>query len=372
MTDKITVAHIAPIFSTVPPIGYGGVERVVDELSYTQLLSGAVSPIVFASSDSSCAAPHFGLLSSLRSQPDKNLDEEYKLIESHYRWAYGYLDAHSVDIIHLHGPWGVRWLPSQPSRPVVLSIYADTSQPDVQEELSRVPIYVNIVANSERTRAKAPQIDWSAVILEGIMPHLYPFSARKEDYVCFIGDLTPDKGIETAILAARSAGIAIHVVGRRHIKDVSERDMAKYDSYFASSVAPYIDNKTVIYHGELGDERLEILSRATALLAPIEWEEPFGRILAESMACGTPVIAFDKGAAQEVIAEGVSGFVVTDVTQMVGLIPQCRNLDPVNCRHYVENKLNMARVANEYGELYRRLVRDNPHSDYAQDRGDRR
>jgi glycosyltransferase involved in cell wall biosynthesis len=353
----LTVAHVAPVFATVPPAGYGGLERVVEELSVTQAETGEVLACVVASSDSRPTRPLVGHLPSIRSLPHPlSLEATHEHLTRHYRTALSALADTAVDVIHLHGPWGLEHLRFPTPWPVVASVYADTGDPAVAAKLARWMDQVYLVANSRSTWAKAPQLTWAATILEGIRLERYPFVAGKDPYCCFVGELAPEKGCDIAISVARRAGVPLKIVGRRRTLDVDQSVARRQQQFFAARIRPFLDGRRVEYLGELGDERLEVMARASCLLAPIRWQEPFGRAMAEAMACGTPVIAFGRGAAPEVVSHGYTGYLVRSRGEMVAALATLDAIRPETCRAHVAATLNMERTAREYLRLYRRVA----------------
>ena len=356
----VKVAHVAPIFSTVPPQGYGGVERVIEELTATQVSipDGDLDVVVVASSDSRPSAPTVGRHESIRGRmPPPTLDETFDELRRHYLWAYEVADELGVDIVHLHGPWGLEYRPETETvgRPVVVSIYDDTRRPDVTDPLLSVSAPFHLVANSESQRAKAPFVPWYDVVLEGIVPARYPFQKVKGDYCCFVGELVHDKGLDIAIDVAAAAGVPLKVIGRPKMLDVPQALVDEQQAYLDRVLRPRL-GRSVEYLGELGEERLAVLGGAMALLAPARAEEPFGRVSAEAMACGTPVISFAYGSTPEIVDHGVSGFSVTTADEMVEALRRAPTLDPGACRAHVERVLDMDRVAHSYGRIYRSLV----------------
>jgi glycosyltransferase involved in cell wall biosynthesis len=348
---RLRVAHVAPVITTIPPGGHGSIERVIEELHAFQLRDGRVESVVYASSDSTLTRGLRGRVPSLRSMDERPPEELVRRLErEHYRWACA--DAQDVDVLHAHGVWVLDHCAGA-TAPIVLSVYTDTSRPEVQAELAGAGGRVHLVANSASTRSKFPAAPWFATVLEGVAPERYPFRAAKEDFFVFLGDLRPKKGCHIAIRVARELGAALKIIGRRRIAEVPERARA-YDAYFEEQVAPYL-GRDIEYLGELGEQRLGYLAAARALLAPICWDEPFGRVFAEALACGTPVVTFRRGAAGEVVAPG-TGFVVDTVEQMVRAAARVDTISPAACLRHALGRLNVSRVAAQYLDIYERVV----------------
>jgi len=196
---------------------------------------------------------------------------------------------------------------------------------------------------------------WYDTVLEGVAADNYPYCANKTEDLVFVGELVPHKGVHLAIQAAQRLGRNLKIIGRSRVLDVPEEARKNQAEYLDTQVLPYIDGIRISYLGELGNERLEHVRRAKAVLCPIQWEEPFGRIMAESMACGTPVIAMNRGAVPEVIADGKSGFIVHDLDELIEAVKSVHVLNPADCREHVETRLSMKRVADHYIKMYEQI-----------------
>jgi len=347
----VRVAHVAPVITTIPPAGHGSIERVVEELHAYQVREGRLESFVYASSDSRLPTGLRARVPSLRSLGEPPPVEVGRRLEAeHYRWACA--DASDVDVLHAHGVWILDHGPAA-EVPIVLTVYTDTSQEEVQAALADAPAGVRLVANSRSTRAKFPAAPWFATVLEGVLPERYPFRPVKEDHFVFVGDLRPKKGCHLAVRVALELGARLKIIGRRLIAEVPERAEA-YEAYFRDEIAPHLGPR-IEYLGELGEERLAHVAAARALLAPIGWDEPFGRIFAEAMACGTPVVTFRRGAAEEVVPPE-AGFVVDTLDEMVRAAACAGSIAPVACRRHVVRHLNVSRVAAEYADVYQRVT----------------
>lgn len=356
------VAHIAPIFATVPPAGYGGVERVIEELTAVQTdACDGVDVIVLASADSRPTAPSAGRYASIRSRPSwMGLGTVFEEMRRHYLWAFEEASRRGADIVHLHGPWGLEYGPAGRELPAVASIYDDTSRPDVSEPLLTTPEGVYLVANSESNRKKAPQVPWFSTVLEGVIVDRYPMVQERGGCCCFVGELIPDKGLDIAVAAARTAEVPLKVIGRPRVLDLPAEVVDEQQRYLERVLYPHVDGPWVEYLGELGEDRLPVIAAARALLAPARIEEPFGRVMAEAMACGTPVITFSRGSAPEIIEHGVSGFAVDTEAEMAAALRQASSLAPEACRAHARRVLNMDRVGSAYADLYRAVLNAGP------------
>lgn len=350
MTSHFRVAHVAPIYSPIPPRGYGGIERVIDELLEAQQRIGMVNLRLYAPSDSRASVETRSVIPSCRSLARRiPLAEVANIQRRHYSFALR--DAQDCDIIHAHGTWVLPYA-RLTNKPIVLTVYTDTSDPLVQEELRNVPAHVILVANSRRTQEKLPGAPWRAVVLEGVLPERYPYTSQKGTGLVFVGEMVPKKGPHLAIQVAKTLGLPLTLIGYRMSQAQPERVVRAREEYWQTEIAPYLDNSQVRSLGEMGEERLEYVKHAAAVLCPIQWEEPFGRVMAEAMACGTPVVAFRRGAAEEVIRHGVTGFVVDTLDEMINAVHQIRKICPEACREHVKQHLHMERVAPDYLAIY--------------------
>lgn len=347
------IAHIAPIYAQVPPHGYGGVERVVDEMIQSQMHFDAPLLCLYASNDSQTSVELRSVISSCRSLVKAPTSKEFEELEyRHYTFACKTSD--DCHVLHAHGTWILPYA-HLTRKPVLVSVYTDTSLSAVQSLLRTKQDNIFLVANSQRTRDKFPEAGWYATVLEGVILEKYPYCEEKGGDLVFVGELTSRKGCHLAIQVALILGMRLKIIGRKKVLDVTVKETKDQEAYLSTSIEPYVDGKQIQYLGEMGEERLEHIKRAYAVLCPIQWEEPFGRIMAESMACGTPVVAMNRGAALEVVNDGTSGFIVEDLASMVQAVREVRHLKPFECREHVYRHLNMERVAQEYFALYSRL-----------------
>jgi glycosyltransferase involved in cell wall biosynthesis len=200
---------------------------------------------------------------------------------------------------------------------------------------------------------KSPELDYIATVHHGIDVAQFPFCGADGQYLLFFGRIHPEKGVREAIDVAKRVGIKLVIAGI-----IQDHD------YYTTQVEPYIDGTTVEYLGSVGPgQRAEVLGHALALLHLISFDEPFGLSLIESMACGTPVIAFDRGSMPEIIRDGATGFIVEDIDGAVNAVAAISTIDRSTCRSDVEKRFSSARMARDYVRVYRKILNGEAHDD---------
>ncbi|HET9732382.1 MAG TPA: glycosyltransferase [Acidimicrobiales bacterium] len=339
--EKLRVGLIAPPWVPVPPPSYGGTEAVIDNLA-RGLVAAGHDVVLFTTGDSTCPVPRRW------AYPDAlgtglSVEAELHHVEVAYKSLVG-----EVDVIHDHtlfGPW--RHLLEPCATPVVATHHGPFTDEMVRlyEPVARG---LPLVAISAAQAASAPTVAVAAVILHGIDTSGFPLGAGDGGYVAFLGRMNPDKGPHRAIAAARAAGVPIRLAAK--MWEPAEQ------AFFAAEVAPLLGSDAT-YVGELGGRaKLDFLAGASALLNPIGWPEPFGLVMIEAMATGTPVISFPAGAAPEIVRDGINGALCEDVEAMSEAIPSVATLDRSRCRASVEERFSVARMVEDHVDLYRRAI----------------
>ena len=337
------IGLIAPPFIEVPPKRYGGTELFIANLA-RELHARGHDITVYANGDSQLPCrvkwryehAEWPLTDPLRSQL-KNTD--------HAAWAIHDAATAGVDVIHLNDAAGVPYTLFT-HQPVVHTIH-HPHEPALSELYQRYQqIHYVAIADWLAQHESMPRLH---VVPHGIPLADYVFSDQKDDYVAFLGRMAPCKGPHLAIEAARLAGIPIKIAGE--IQPV-------FSDYWTSQVLPKIDGRQVEYLGE-ADRALknELLARARWLLFPIQWEEPFGLVMIEAMACGTPVLALRGGAVHEVVRHGVNGWICSDVSDMATRMAT-PGLPASTCREYVESHFSVATMVDHYLAVYECALRD--------------
>lgn len=335
------IAIIAPVWFSVPPTGYGGTEWIVSLLA-DGLADAGEDVTLFASGDSRTKAK----LSSVYPEAPSHLIGR-SLPELHHALAC-YERADEFDVINEHsGPPGAA-LGGAVSTPVVHTLHGplDGEAGPIYEQIARVAPQVGYISISLNQRKPKPDLPWIANVPNALDLSLYPCKPHRGDYLLFLGRMSPDKGAHRAVATAMETGIPLKIAGKR--RETKERQ------YFEEYVEPHLGNG-IEYLGEVTHgEKVELLQNARATLFPIEWEEPFGLVMIESMACGTPVIATRWGAVPEVLEEDSrGGIVVDDYREMAAKIEEADEIDPLECRAYVEERFSRGRMVQGYLDAYR-------------------
>ena len=341
------IAQIAPLAESVPPKLYGGTERVVAWL-VDQLVDLGHEVTLFASGDSRTRAklqkvcPRALRLGRPRTDPMAALAA---LLEAVSRKATDF------DVIHVHIDWMHLPLLSRLDVPFLTTVHGRLDLPFLPELIRLFPD-APFVSISDNQRLPLAEAKWLGTVYHGLPAELLKPSYQRGDYLAFLGRLTPDKGPETAIRIARAAGMPLQIAAKL---PRAER------GYFKERLEPQIDGRQIRLIGEVNDEaKQRFLAGAAALLFPIDWPEPFGLVMIEAMACGTPVIAYQSGSVPEVVDDGVTGFVVDGEQQAVASIPRLNGLNRREVRAQFERRFTAQRMAQDYVAHYGALFDARP------------
>jgi glycosyltransferase involved in cell wall biosynthesis len=341
------ILQIAPLWESVPPAMYGGTEAVVHLLTEELVRLGHDVTL--------CAAGDSKTSAHLRSCYPRSLRTAHDLEDRlPYVWRHAVFsleEAGDYDIVHNHAGEEVMVLePLVPGAPMLTTTHCNIP-PDRAFIWQSYRGYFNTISHAQtRTVGPFPCARFAGVAYNGIDVESFPFQREKEDFLLFLGRLSPEKGVPTAIEVARRAGKRLLIAGK-----VDDYDRA----YFESKVAPLLDERTAVYLGEADAVmKRNLYKRASALLMPIVWDEPFGLVMAEAQACGTPVIAFDRGAASEVVCDGESGFLVNTADEMLEALGHVHEINPERCRAWVSAKFDGPAMAARYLEMYEDIVKN--------------
>jgi glycosyltransferase involved in cell wall biosynthesis len=338
------IAQVAPLFESVPPHGYGGTERVVSYLT-EELVRQGHQVTLFASGDSVTQARLVQACAHSLRLDSKCVDQlapHMVLLEQVFRQASAF-DLIHFHIDHLHFPLAVR----QPI-PTVTTLHGRLDLPDL------VPLYqmfpsIPVVSISDAQRAPLPSVHWLGTVYHGLPEDLYTFRATPGTYLAFLGRIAPEKGVEQAIAIAQQVGMPLKIAAK---VDRADRE------YYQEVVQPLLHKSALVeYLGEVGGATKDaFLGEAAALLFPIDWPEPFGLVMIEAMACGTPVIAYPRGSVPEVLEDGVTGWIVEGLEEAVQAVERVPLLSRARCRQVFEERFAASRMVQDYVKLYRQLL----------------
>ncbi len=336
------IAQVAPLTEAIPPKLYGGTERVVSWLT-EELIALGHDVTLFASGDSVTSArleavwPRALRLDGAVRDPNAL---HMMMLERVYQ------RASEFDFVHFHLDYYPFSLFARQATPFVTTLHGRLDLPEHQpvfDTFSSIPV----VSISNAQRRPLPQAHWVRTIHHGLPVQLLAPRPVKPSYFAFLGRIAPEKGVDRAIHISRHCGVALRIAAK---VDRVDQD------YFDEQIAPMIKSGNVEYVGEIADkQKSEFLSGAIALLVPIDWPEPFGLVMIEAMACGTPVIAFNRGSVPEVVDEGLTGFIVEDINGAIGAVDRLGHLSRDKIRRRFEERFTARRMAQDYLGVYRSL-----------------
>jgi glycosyltransferase involved in cell wall biosynthesis len=337
------IAQIAPLTESVPPRTYGGTERVVSYLT-EELVAMGHEVTLFASGDSVTSADLKAVWPcALRF--DKTLRDGMApttlMLEKIYQ------HAHEFDILHCHlDYWPFSLLSRQPT-PYVTTLHGRLDLPEIMPVFDCFPD-APLVSISDAQRRPLPQGNFVGTVYHGLPPNLLTPQPVEREYLAFLGRICPEKSPDRAIRIARAAGMKLKIAAKIDRVDIH---------YFETMIRPMIDGDQIELIGEIGDaEKPAFLSGAKALLLPIDWPEPFGLVMIEAMACGTPTIAFPAGSVPEVIDHGVTGFIVHNEEEAAAAVLRLDEVSPKAIRERFERRFTARRMAEDYVALYRGMA----------------
>jgi glycosyltransferase involved in cell wall biosynthesis len=354
------IAMVAPPWFTVPPRGYGGVENVCADLVDGLVDRGHEVTLIGAGVPGTRAGR---FVATYAAPPSVRLGEPLPEV-LHSASVARILDGLDVDLVHDHtlaGPLQARGR----RVPTVVTMHGPVAG-EAWEYYRQLGDTIDLVAISRAQRRAAPDLPWLGTVHNAVGVETFPFRADKDEMLLFLGRLHPDKGVHLAIDAARSVGLPIVVAGK--CSEPLEKE------YFRTHVVPRLAPDVTIFGTADAVAKRELLSRAAALVFPILWDEPFGMVMIEAMACGTPVVALRRGSVPEVIVDGVTGIVCDEPAELPTAIAAARRLSPADCRKHVQSRFDAETMVAGYEALYRRALLGRPptHLDEARVPGPRR
>jgi glycosyltransferase involved in cell wall biosynthesis len=337
------IAQLAPLAESVPPKLYGGTERVVAWL-VDELVELGHEVTLFASGDSGTRGnihPVWPRALRLGPKPTDPNAVFALLLEAISK------RARDFDLIHAHIDWLHLPLLGLLSVPFLTTLHNRLDIPGLPDVIRKFP-QASFVSISDNQRAPLPEANWSATIHHGLPADLFKPVFEQGSYLAFLGRLTVEKGPEDAIRIARAAGKRLRIAAKI---PTAER------SYFKKRLEPHIDGLNVELVGEVDEVKKQpFLAHAAALLFPIDWPEPFGLVMIEAMACGTPVIAYRSGSVPEIVEDGVTGFIVNNEEEAIRAVGELSRLDRRKVRAGFEARFSSRRMAHEYEKQYRKLI----------------
>lgn len=352
----MNIAIVSPIMVPVPPFKYGGVEQVIAELAHGLAQRGHVIT-VFCSGESTIEGKGIRRVET-SPHPTQNRLDKNRLRETEQLLAV-LGRQREFDVIHFNYEPLILRLNIDGTQinlldffetPVACTFHNTTDIPENMQYYRASPSLHRhaMVFISENQRSRASFFPNSKVIYNGLPLEKFPVEEQKENYLLFLGRITPVKGILEAIAVAEKTQIPLVIAAK-----VDPVDRVFYEN----EVKQKIDGKLVRYVGEVDfGEKIEYLAKARALLFPILWEEPFGLVVIEALACGTPVIAFRRGSVPEIIQDGINGCIVDTVDEMVRAVNKITSISPLRCRKSVEEKFSAGRMISEYEELFQKIA----------------
>jgi glycosyltransferase involved in cell wall biosynthesis len=338
------IAQVAPLYESVPPKQYGGTERIVSYLT-EELIRQGHDVTLFASGDSETAGRLIPVCRRSLRLDERSIDQlaHHVLLLEHVSQR-----AHEFDVIHFH----IDYLHFPVSRllgsPQVTTLHGRLDIPDL------APLYdhfrdMPVVSISNSQREPLPWANWQVTVYHGLPKDLLRFRPETGRYLAFLGRICPEKRVDRAIEIAKRTGIPLKIAAK--VDPVDKR-------YFKRVIEPLLRDCSIAeWVGEITErQKDEFLGNAYALLFPIDWPEPFGLVMIEAMACGTPVIAYEGGAVAEVIEEGRTGFIVTELEDAIEAVRRVPDLSRARCRQVFEKRFTATRMARDYVKVYMRII----------------
>lgn len=342
-TDPLRIAVVAPPFYEVPPRGYGGTELICSLLVEGLVDRGHDVTLVGAGA----AKTRARFLQTFDEPQPEDSATNAAIQVIHAARGASLLEAVETDVVHDHtlaGPLTAGFRTS----PTVATVHGALQGPDSQADVVRaIGHWTPLIAISAAQRSDAPDLNWAATVHNGIDVGAYPFVESKDDFVLFLGRVSPHKGVDVAIKCAAAAGHRLVLAGDSTVP--SERSyVQRLRRQFGGSVE---------WLGEVNqDEKKALLSHAICLLFPARWHEPFGLVMVEALACGTPVVALRAGSVPEILIDGVTGIVRDQVPELPSAIDAAERLDPAACRADAYQRFSASRMVEAYERVYRRVI----------------
>jgi len=335
------ILQIAPLWISVPPITYGGTELLISWLT-EELQKRGHQVTLLASGGSKTSAKLIPIWP--RSLWQSNLNAPHAVINLIYEKLFQIQEE--FDIIHDHCEFYTVPFASFLKRPIVSTIH----HPMYEELIILFKKFPNYVAISKSQKRSAPGVNFVKTIYHGLPIEKYPFNPKPQNYLLWLSKISPEKGPAEAIEIAKKTGERLILSGNI---------LKEYGDYFEFRLKPLIDGKQIQFVGASEfEKKIDLFKNAKALLYPIKRPEPFGLVVIEAMACGTPVIAHNVGAMPELIKDGKTGFLVNSQEQMVEAIKKIGQINRIDCHRHVARKFSLEKMVNKYEALYNKILKD--------------
>lgn len=335
------IAQVAPLYESVPPKLYGGTERIVSYIT-EELVRLGHDVTLFASADSNTRARLIpGCAQALRLADVKDqVAPHLALIERVYKLA------NEFDLIHFHLDYLHFPISRRENRATVTTLHGRLDLPEI-EPLHREFKEMPLISISEAQRIPLSFSNWQGTVHHGLPPHLLHFHPQPEGYLAFLGRISPEKRVDLAIEIAQKAGHRLRIAAK----------IDRADAVYFETIRSLFFEPCVEYIGEISDrEKNGFLGNAKALIFPIDWPEPFGLVMIEALACGTPVIAFERGSVNEILEHGKTGFIVRTVEEAVQAVGRLNEIDRSYCRKAFESRFSAERMARNYVCIYEQIL----------------
>lgn len=346
--DPMRIVLVVPPYFDVPPNGYGGVEAVVADLA-DALVARGHQVTVLGAGQAGTSATFVPLwdetVSDRLGEPYPEVMHALKVRRAVARIAA----TDGIDVIHDHTFAGPLNAPIYHSLglPTVVTVHGPIDD-DLYPYYRELSDDVGLVAISDRQRQLAPDLNWIGRVHNALQLQQWPFQAEKRDYALFLGRFAPYKGAHLAVQAAHQAGVPLVLAGK--CNEPAEK------AYFEDCVRPLLTKDDHVFGVADATNKRKLLAGAQCLLFPIQWEEPFGMVMIEAMACGTPVVALRGGAVPEIVVDGVTGLICEQPAELPAAIERARQLDPARCRRHVAANFGVAQLGSGYERIYQQVL----------------
>ncbi len=347
------IAQVAPPFESVPPACYGGTERVVATLT-EELVRRGHDVTLFASGDSHTSAR----LHPVVDQALWHHRADYRDFAPFWAITLGKLsrEIEQFDIVHSHLDFFGFPLARAHRAPVVTTLHGRLDLPELiplHQEFTDMPL----VSISDAQRKPIPGANWVATVYHGIDLNDHTFNPEPGDYLAFLGRISPEKGLDTAIRVALRAGVPIKIGAREPLPFTDDPNVRADWDYYENKVKPLLKEPGVEMVGPVGGkDRDDFLRNAAALLFPIRWPEPFGLVMPEALLSGTPVLAFRQGSVPEILTDGMTGFIRDTEDELVAAVERIGELDRARCRAEAERRFSPTIMAQAYERVYAEII----------------